>query len=290
MPQIKCPNGHRLQVSDRHLGQTITCPSCQTSFVAAAEEGVTAPPAASPFDVSDGDAERRPLISTGKTFAGGFTIPTIINCFVGRPLLFFGLILVVLGRGCDATSMRSVNRANAQYTQIRTSFDLEWEAKSSKARQEVDKKTRAVNDLFKGGGPKFGDPDFQKREADLRKEQQVAQDELNKISQDRNAKRLEMEAGEWKSYRESSMKAASGHQMSVYWYEWIFIFGSIVLVLGILTLAFTGQGPEKWVAYIMIAILTFSLYVGGAAWLESTVSSFGGGPTTRPLPEPFFDK
>jgi hypothetical protein len=111
MPQVKCPNGHRLQVSAKLIGQTVACPSCQTSFV------VEGSPEASPFDVSDTSDEKRPALSSAgiKGLLGGFTIPSLINCFIGRPLLFFGLIFVVLGRGCDATSMRSVGRTNALY-------------------------------------------------------------------------------------------------------------------------------------------------------------------------------
>ena len=64
--------------------------------------------------------------------------------------------------------------------------------------------------------------------------------------------------------------------MVSYWHEWLFIIGSVVLALGLLTVAFTGKGPEQWISYIMIAIITFSIYVGGTAWIESTISSFGG--------------
>ena len=31
--ETTCPKGHRLQVSDSHLGQRIQCPACNESFV-----------------------------------------------------------------------------------------------------------------------------------------------------------------------------------------------------------------------------------------------------------------
>jgi hypothetical protein len=287
MPQVKCPNGHRLQVSTKHIGQTIACPSCQASFVV--EDSAEA----SPFDLSDTSEEKRPALTSGgiKGLLGGFTIPSLINCFVGRPLLFFGLLFVVLGRGCDATSMRSVGRATANYNLARESFKLEWEAKAASAQQKVTKKNRELNDMMIDG--KF-DEETQKRRAALQKEVNDYTKELRRIQDDERSARSEKDTGEWKPLRESSLKARSNHDMWVYWYEWIFIFGTVVLVLGMLTLAFTGQGAERWVAYIMIAILTFSLYVGGAAWLESQVSSFGGGPRQErifdPLPDRPFDK
>jgi hypothetical protein len=53
-----------------------------------------------------------------------------------------------------------------------------------------------------------------------------------------------------------------------------------------LILAFTGQGAERWIAYIMIAIITFSIYVGGAAWIESiymSTTSGAGAPHDFPI-------
>ena len=31
----------------------------------------------------------------------------------------------------------------------------------------------------------------------------------------------------------------------------------------------TGEGAQKWICLIMLAIVTFSLYVGGSAWIGS---------------------
>jgi hypothetical protein len=148
------------------------------------------------------------------------------------------------------------------------------EAKLAALQQKANKKNREFQDML-ADGKGAGDPDFQKRLNDLQKEQASLNKELNRVRDEQTGALADKDATEWKPLREASLKAASNHQMAVYWYEWIFIFGTVVLVLGILTLAFTGQGAERWIAYIMIAIITFSIYVGGAAWIESMVSSFG---------------
>ena len=47
----------------------------------------------------------------------------------------------------------------------------------------------------------------------------------------------------------------------------LFVFGTIVLSFGLLIVSWTAQGAERWICLIMLAIITFSLYVGGIAWV-----------------------
>jgi hypothetical protein len=268
MPVIQCPNGHHIQVTDRHLGQTVKCPTCQTAFVAQADGlSIESVPAERPSLSADGGAKAPSQMSF---------VAAMVNAFVGKPLLFLGLILVVLGRGCDSTGMRSVNRTNAQYQQAKVAFQLEWDSKMSAQQQKFDKKNRELSELNelrfkKGGGP--GDDNFNKKSDDLAKELNDLNKELGKLRFERNSQLIEKETGEWKPAKEAAQSAQNNHRMWVYWYELLFIFGTVVLVLGVLTLAFTGQGAERWVAYIIIAILTFSVYVGGFAWMASAENS-----------------
>jgi hypothetical protein len=286
MPYVNCPKGHRLQVTDRHIGQVIKCPSCQSSFVAEAGGGDF------DFDEDDrgGEEKAAPRPSRGAGAKGlleGFSVVSLVNNFVGKPLLFFGLLFVILGRGCDATSMRSVARADAQYRQAKVTFQLDWDAKLAAVQQKINKKNDQLRELNERTEKR--DADFQERLKDLQKERSDLEKDLNKLRAEQNSALAEQENGAWKPLREAAQKAANGHRMSIYWYQWVFIFGTVVLVLGVLTLAFTGQGAERWVAYILIAIITFSVYVGGAAWIESIVSSAGSG-TSSPVeraPTPF---
>jgi hypothetical protein len=267
MPVVICPNGHRLQVGDRQIGQTIKCPSCQESFVASAEE--------ESFAFSEPDKGARPSKGDGKPESKLAYISWLINSCVGKPLLFFGMVLAILGRGCDATGLRSASWTDAKYRQVRVAFDLEWEGKLLAAQQKVDKKNREINELFdpeKGAG----DP---KRAQELQKERAALDKELNKLRLDRTSAQSEKETSDWKPAREAAMSAANHHRMWGYWHELLFIFGTVVLMLGLLTVAFaTDQPAERRVAYIMIAIITFSIYVVGAAWIESIITSSGSAP------------
>ena len=68
--------------------------------------------------------------------------------------------------------------------------------------------------------------------------------------------------------KDSSL-ARHHNQMWGYWREMLFVLGSIVLSVGLLATGFTGEAPERWICLIMLAIVTFSLYVGGMAWISS---------------------
>jgi predicted Zn finger-like uncharacterized protein len=59
-----------------------------------------------------------------------------------------------------------------------------------------------------------------------------------------------------------------------YWHEWLFIIGTLALVYGLLITGFGPAGPEKIVALVMLAILTFSIYVAGMPWISSFASMF----------------
>ena len=55
------------------------------------------------------------------------------------------------------------------------------------------------------------------------------------------------------------------------WRELLFVAGTVILSIGLLTVGFTGESHERWICLIMIAIITFSIYVGGVAWIHSLI-------------------
>ena len=44
------------------------------------------------------------------------------------------------------------------------------------------------------------------------------------------------------------------------------IFASIVLASGLLVVGWNADGAERWISLVMLAIITFSVYIGGLAW------------------------
>ena len=47
----------------------------------------------------------------------------------------------------------------------------------------------------------------------------------------------------------------------------VFVIGSMVLVMGLLVVGLTGQGAQSWICFGMLAIIAFSIFVGGVSWL-----------------------
>ena len=77
--------------------------------------------------------------------------------------------------------------------------------------------------------------------------------------------------------RDDARDASINNVMWGYWTEWIFVLGSILLMIGLILVGFTGTGPERIICLAMIAIITFSIYIGGIAWIPSMLNSIVGG-------------
>ncbi len=249
MPRVICPNGHRLQIKDAHMGQVVRCPGCQASFVATVTD-----------DGNDGGFPMGGYADPAARAGGAFSLRSLVNLLVGKPLLFVGLLLVLLGRGGDAVGLRAVARTQAQYREAQQNFTNTWDGKARALERQMREVQRELNTA--------------KDQTELRKKQTELQDKQRDLTVERQKEQDRLEEATWKNLREAADAAANNHQMMIYWYEWAFMIGTLVLMLGLLVLGFTGHGAERWICYIMIAIITFSIYVGGAAWIESIASSF----------------
>jgi len=49
--------------------------------------------------------------------------------------------------------------------------------------------------------------------------------------------------------------------------ELFFVFAATVLSLGLLIVSWGAEEAERWVTLMMLAIITFSLFVDGLAWI-----------------------
>ncbi len=82
-----------------------------------------------------------------------------------------------------------------------------------------------------------------------------------------------MEHGAWKSLKRDSRNAMANNVLGQFWRELLFVVGTVVLSVGLLTVGFTGEPHERRICLIMITIITFSIYVGGLAWIDTVISS-----------------
>ena len=238
--ETTCPKGHRLQVSDSHLGQKIQCPACNESFV-----------------VPDGS--RMPVPSPGrsrwKVSADRASDLARMARWTGRPMVAVGLLLVMLTKGCDAINMHNVPRAAvvAQTAVEQFEDDLQF-------------KKQAIQNEIKGiTGRDDGRTD------DLKADDKIKVDDLRKelanfdtqAAKDRGG----TESGEWHDLKVAARNAKRTFTINSYWHELFFVFAAIVLLFGLLIVSWGTEGPERWVSLIMLAIITYSLFVSGLAWL-----------------------
>jgi hypothetical protein len=235
--ETTCPKGHRLQVSDSHLGQRIQCPACNESFV-----------------VPNGGQPRPQTPSRGWTILPDKTRDLSRQArWIGRPLVAIGLLLALLSKGCDAINLRGVTRTSALAQSTVEQFDEDMHAKKQAMQNEIRAATEREN--FK--------PEDRKRADELRK--QLAEYDAQ-FSKDRSGK----VAGEWHELKTTADNAKRTFAVNGYWHEIFFVFAAVVLVTGLLIESWFADGAERWTSLVMLAIITYSLFVGGAGGLPAS--------------------
>ncbi len=239
--ETTCPKGHRLQVSDSHLGQRIQCPACNESFVV--PDGSRAP--AAPRQANSGGWTLSPAAASDLVRLARWT---------GRPLVAFGLLMVLLSKGCDAINLHAAARASAAATAAVQQFDEDQQFRERTLQNEIDG-LRARDDAK----PDERKADDRKRD-DLRKQLREYQTESAK---DRRSK----ESGEWHDLRIAARVAKWTYAVNSYWHELFFLFSAVVLVLGLLILSWCAEGAERWMGLVMLAVITYSIFTGGLAWM-----------------------
>ncbi|NQU25025.1 MAG: hypothetical protein HQ567_27380 [Candidatus Nealsonbacteria bacterium] len=241
--EADCPNGHRLRVTEAHFNQQIQCPTCNTSF--------TVP------DLSNQAPDEAPKIDTGAApRRGGFSMGAFdsksLAGMVGRPMLAVGLILVLLSRGCDSIGNRGVGRAQAIASKVRTEFKDGCDSDRTK----LDNQIKAIQDKDE---PTSEDS---KNIAKLR-------EDLSNLTGEQQKAQQKLEEGKWRDLDIDARDAAVDNRISGYWREVFFVFSTVILAIGLLAVSWIAEGTERMVCLIMLAILTFSIYIGGIAWIST---------------------
>lgn len=176
----------------------------------------------------------------------GVTEPLRFVRFVGHPLLLIGLMLVVLAKGCDSVGNRYLERLTGKLALEKSKFDAEWEPQIAEVTNKIERL---------------------RTEGDPGGELDVSTDELMRLREDKAEKLQELEQNKWRVLEMAIANADSESKVWRYYRELVFLGGTILLTLGLLAVGFTGEGAQKWICLIMLAIITFSIFVYGTAWL-----------------------
>ena len=162
-----------------------------------------------------------------------------------------GLTLVLTARGCDGLGARNVSRLKAKVDQETLIFENAYTQDVAQLQAEL-------------GAEKLAEKtrtDLQKR-LDERRKQHDTDRRNNEV--------------EWSAMRNAATEAATANIVWGYWREMLFVAGTILFSLGLLAVAIGGVGAERYLCFGMLAIVVFSVYVGGAAWFTSIAGSLSG--------------
>jgi hypothetical protein len=243
--EATCPKGHRLHVTEAHFGQHVNCPTCGEPFVVA-ESGKAAASSTPPPPSGRAAPDYRRWKPSPEMVLG----LSQASLWAGRPMVAVGLMLVLLARGCDTVSQRGVLRAEMKVQAARDEF-------ADKCQNQLLPREARLAALEENKEPKELD---QKAIDDLKRE-------LSDLRAKEAKDRKKCEQGAWRDLEIAARTAKTNQQINGYWRELFFVFASVVLAAGLLLVSWTAQGAERWVTLIMLAIITVSLYIGGAAWI-----------------------
>lgn len=168
---------------------------------------------------------------------------------IGYPFLIIGFLLVISGKGCDSLGSRWVKGTMVAADLAKNQFEATYAAKENAFQAQI-------TDLNNSDSPNLD-------------RIKTLNGKISDLNKERNEKRRELQASTWSTLDSSASMAMDRYYSWGFTRELIFVFGSMVLSVGLLVVGINGEGSEKWVCLIMLAIITFSVYVGGFAWSAS---------------------
>jgi hypothetical protein len=164
-------------------------------------------------------------------------------------MLIAGLLIVLASRGCDAVGQRYVDRLQAQSAIAPARFQQQWEQQRDDLRQQQ----RAINDQD------LRTPTDNELLRQLNRR-------LEQLQTDMQRQQQELEQGAWRQLESVARDADANNKLWAYWRGLFFVFGTFLLTLGLLAISYGGDGAERWVCLVILAIIIYSLFVGGGAW------------------------
>lgn len=260
---VNCRCGHQFRVRDEYAGKKAQCPNCGDPVIIPQTSDPQATINESPDDVPHFQAAPSNSFAAprgkGNQWLAGLDSGLFgLGRLSGLACLLIGLIFVLLARGCDSLANRSALATVARYQLEQTDFNNEWEDK----REELDEKIKTLQDDLQQADAPDETESIRSRLDDTRKD-------LQELDEDQQRARRNKERGDWKFLKRDAENAVENNALGRFWRELLFVIGTVILSLGLLTVGFTGQTHERWICLIMITIITFSIYIGGMAWMDS---------------------
>ena len=190
-----------------------------------------------------------------------------ITVDMAKQMLILGIVLVLLSRGCDSLANRKVAAAQAALRIAQTEFK---EAQDDD-RIDLEQDIRAKEDDIKAEKAK-DEPDkddIKSMEDDLKK----LNEEMKDLRTDQAKDTQEFQEGELRDLQAAAGCARAYSDKGGWWREAFFIIGTLAVTLAVASIGFQSTGPERVVSLIILAIVMFSVYIGGIAWLSTAMQA-----------------
>lgn len=168
-----------------------------------------------------------------------------------KPVVVLGLVMAISARGCDSLAVKNVARLQGALELERRDFQTENDAATAPLENQLKQPNVAA---------------AQKTQL---------QKQLDDLKSAHDKKQAELQSGEWRELTNAAERAVVEVRAGAYGHELLFLAGTILFAVGLLTTSLLGEGAERWLCFSLLAIVVFSLYVGGAGWSASILSGVG---------------
>jgi hypothetical protein len=168
---------------------------------------------------------------------------------ISRVVFAIGLLMALLSRGCDTISDRNVARREALSESARKEFKNEWD----RQRLENSREQKRLQ-----ASPSRSNAD-NKRLQDLSAA-------ASKLETDRKRQEQALEVGKWLTNDQAAVKASADDRIWGYWRQATLLLATILLTLSLLGVAYSSDGPERWISFVLLAVIFYSLYASDSVW------------------------
>jgi len=190
-----------------------------------------------------------------------------ITVDMAKSMLVIGIVFVLLARGCDSLSNRKVSAAQASLKIAQSEFTEKWDGKAIDAAQDI----REIEDKIKAE-KKDDEPDKEDIEG-WEKDLKELEDKAKELGDEKGKATQEFQEGDLRELQAAAGSARAYSDAGGWWREAFFLIGTLAVTLAVTSIGFQSTGPERVVSLIILAIITFSIYIGGIAWLSTAMQS-----------------
>ncbi|MCA9120027.1 MAG: DUF4339 domain-containing protein [Planctomycetaceae bacterium] len=168
---------------------------------------------------------------------------------VGRGLVVFGVLIVLMSRGCDSLGVRKVARLQALAEIAESDFQRTWDRDKSLLEDEL-KSLRDRSNLNNVEQQRLNN----------------LPEQISKLDREKQEEQGTLRRGKWASYQIAAEDAGTNNRAWGYWRQIGFLFGTMTLAVGLLFVTPTTEGPERWICLVMLTVILYSVYASNSVW------------------------